>query len=399
MGNKVKTIFFQVHYLLCYNFTKTKTKKGSALWRFDRTILTQFDFISIALILPLIIFSYILINEAVPALAQKQLAYIGASFFVFLAIFFLPIRRRSWIIPFVYWVGIALLIAVFIFGHARLGAQRWIEIPLIGFTLQPSEFMKPALVLMLAYIINKKPPPYGGYRLLEFLKISFYILVPFVLIAKEPDLGTALVLLLIGYGILFFIGVYWKIWVGILVLVSLVVPISYNFLLHDYQKKRVEAFMGAPSYHVKQSIIAIGSGGLFGKSKEEATQTQLRFLPIATSDFIFAFLVERSGFMGALGVIVLYALLILHLLSLSIYNKDYLIKVVSVGISFMIFIYMSVNIAMTIGFAPVVGVPLPMFSYGGSSFINFIILFAIMQNLMAFRYKDGYKSLRKKTFL
>ncbi|MDQ1263669.1 MAG: rod shape determining protein RodA [Campylobacterota bacterium] len=370
------------------------------MWRIDKRILAQFDFISIILIIPLVLISNSLINEVVPALAQKQLAYVGVASLVFLGVFLLPIRRMSWLIPFIYWVSIALLLAVEFFGHARLGAQRWIDIPFVNATIQPSEFVKPTLILMLAYLINKTPPPIKGYRVKQFLKISIYILIPFVLIVKEPDLGTALVLLLIGFGVLFFIGVYWKIWAVIAGFLIFFAPISYKFLLHDYQKVRIQDFLSEkPSYHVKQSIIAIGSGGFTGKSKEEATQTQMKFLPIATSDFIFAFLVERSGFLGALGVILIYILLILHLMSLSIFNNDYYIKVVTIAISFMIFIYMGVNISMTIGFAPVVGVPLPMFSYGGSSFINFIILFAIMQNLITFRFKDSYDGRGKKSFL
>ena len=370
------------------------------MWRFDKRILAQFDFISIILIIPLIIVSHWLIGEVVPALAQKQSAYVGVAFLTFLGVFLLPIRRMSWLIPLIYWINILLLLAVEFFGHARLGAQRWIEIPLINATIQPSEFVKPALILMLAYLIHRNPPPFQGYRLKDFLKMSAYILLPFFLIVKEPDLGTALVLLLIGYGVLFFIGVYWKIWLAISIALTLFVPVAYQFLLHDYQKTRIKDFISEkPSYHVQQSIIAIGSGGLTGKSKEDATQTQMRFLPIATSDFIFAFLVERTGFLGALAIIVIYILLILHLLSLSVFNNDYYIKVVTISIAFMIFIYMGVNILMTIGFAPVVGVPLPMFSYGGSSFINFIILFAIMQNLITFRYKDLYDSRGTKSFL
>ncbi len=372
----------------------------SNLWRIDKRILAQFDFFSIIFIIPLVITSNWLIGEVVPALAQKQMAYVGVSLLVFLVVFFLPIRRMSWLIPLIYWINIGLLLAVEFFGHARLGAQRWIEIPFINATIQPSEFVKPALILMLAYLIKKNPPPINGYRLKEFLKISAYILLPFFLIAKEPDLGTALILLLVGYGVLFFIGVYWKIWAVILSSILLFSPLAYKFLLHDYQKTRIKDFLSEkPSYHVQQSIIAIGSGGLTGKSKEEATQTQMRFLPIATSDFIFAFLVERSGFLGALGIILIYVLLILHLMSLSIFNTDYYIKVVTIAISFMIFIYMAVNISMTIGYAPVVGVPLPMFSYGGSSFITFVILFAIMQNLITFRYKDMYDGRGKKSFL
>jgi rod shape determining protein RodA len=253
---------------------------------------------------------------------------------------------------------------------------------------------------MLAYLINRNPPPTSGYRLKDFLKISTFIMLPFILIASEPDLGTALVLLLIGYGTLFVIGVYWKIWASIVTAILLLSPLGYEFMLHDYQKVRIKDFMSEkPSYHVQQSIIAIGSGGWTGNAKEDATQTQMRFLPIATSDFIFAFVVERTGFLGALSLISLYAMLILHLFSLSIFNKDYYIKVLTVALSFMIFIYMGVNISMTIGYAPVVGVPLPMFSYGGSSFINFMILFAIMQNFITFRYKDLYDKSGTKSFL
>lgn len=240
----------------------------------------------------------------------------------------------------------------------------------------------------------------NGYGVKDFLILSGYILLPFILIVKEPDLGTAMVLLLIGYGVLFFIGVHWKIWVAIVILLSFVAPLTYQFLLHDYQRTRITDFVSEkPSYHVEQSIIAIGSGGMTGKSKDDATQTQMKFLPIATSDFVFAFLVERTGFAGALGIISVYIMLILHLFSLSIYNKDYFIKVVTVSISFMFFIYMGVNIAMTMGYAPVVGIPLPMFSYGGSSFINFIVLFAIMQNLITFRYINMYDNRGTKTFI
>ena len=150
-----------------------------------------------------------------------------------------------------------------------------------------------------------------------------------------------------------------------------------------------------PSYHVQQSIIAIGSGGFTGNSVAESTQTQMKFLPIASSDFIFAYVVERFGFLGGFLLVLIYAILILHLFSISAFNSDYYIKVVSLSIAFLFFIYMSVNIAMTIGFAPVVGVPLPMFSYGGSSFVNFMIILAILQNLLAFRFTFFYNSDRR----
>ena len=282
-----------------------------------------------------------------------------------------------------------------VFGIAKLGAKRWLEIPFVHFTIQPSEIFKPAFILMLAYLIKQNPPEEKGYGWKDFIRLSFYILLPFILIAKEPDLGTALILLLLGYGTLFVIGVNKKIWISLAILIGLASPILYNGL-HDYQKKRIADFLSeTPSYHVKQSIIAIGSGGLSGKDKDEATQTHYKFLPISTSDFIFAYTVERFGFWGALGIIGLYALLIVHLMTLNYKLKDDpFAQVITSGISLLIFFYMSVNIAMTIGLAPVVGVPLPFFSYGGSSFITFFALFGILENLLAFRFDPTYRSIK-----
>jgi rod shape determining protein RodA len=369
------------------------------VFNIDRRILSHFDFFSLALILPLILISGWLIGEIHPALAKKHTVYVWIGVAVFFVFLFLPVRRYSWLIPIIYWGNIILLLAVEFFGQTRLGAKRWIDIPFVNFTIQPSELIKPAFILMLAYLISRNPPPRGGYRLRDFAKLSFFILLPFFLIAKEPDLGTATVLALLGFGILFLIGVHWKIWATLIVGFLVSLPLIYS-QLHDYQKKRLHDFVAEkPSYHVQQSIIAVGSGGVWGKSKEEATQTQMKFLPIASSDFIFAYVVERFGFIGALVLITLYAALVIHLFSLSLWSEDYYIKVVTFGIGLLIFIYMSVNIAMTIGFAPVVGVPLPMFSYGGSSFVNFVILFAIMENLLAFRFRDMYDARGTKTFL
>jgi rod shape determining protein RodA len=360
---------------------------------FNRRIVSHFDFVLVALVVPLVLFSGILIKEIHPVLAQKHVIYVSIGVIVFSIFLVLPIRRFSWMIPFFYWVFIALLVMVEFFGVSKLGAQRWIEIPFVNFTMQPSEFMKPAFLLMLGYLIQKRPPPEEGYGLKDFLILSFYILLPFLLILQEPDLGTALILLLIGYGILFMVGVYWKIWATLFISLLILSPLLYANL-HDYQKKRIKDFISEkPSYHVQQSIIAIGSGGMTGKDKDEATQTQMKFLPIASSDFIFAYVVERFGFLGGLALIVGYALLILHLFSLYFLVKDdYYIKVVSMGLSLLLFTHMAVNILMTIGMAPVVGLPLPLFSYGGSSFVNFMIIFGILEHLLAFRFNFMYNT-------
>ena len=364
---------------------------------FDKRIISHFNFELIVLILPLVFLSHYLILEINNVLAQKQLVYYSLSVFLFIIIFMIPFRSLKHLIPFTYWVGIFLLVLVELFGTTKLGATRWLTIPFLHITIQPSELLKPAFLLMIGFLVTNKPPPKDGYNLKDFLYFSFYILLPFLLIAKEPDLGTALVLLLVGYGVLFLVGINWKIIVGLLLILTISSPVIYTYLIKDYQKKRIHDFISKePSYHVKQSIIAIGSGGLFGKPKDEATQTQLKFLPIATSDFIFASFVERYGFIGAFGLIFLYFLLIIHLLLLYNYFKhDYMISIFASGLGLLLFLDMSVNILMVIGFAPVVGLPLPLFSYGGSSFINFIVLFAILENLIAFRFMDGY-SFQKK---
>ncbi len=365
----------------------------------DRRILAHFDFIAIILLIPLVFTSGWLIYEIHPMLGQKHMVYVSVGIGVFITLFLLPIRRMLWMIPILYWVGIGLLIAVEFVGHSRLGAKRWIEIPFVHFTLQPSELIKPAFVLMLAYLISRNPPPHGGYGIKDFLKLSFFILLPFFLIAKEPDLGTATVLLLLGFGVLFIVGVKWKIWAGLITAFVISLPLIYS-QLHDYQKQRLHDFISEkPSYQVQQSMIAVGSGGFFGKNKEDATQAQMKFLPIASSDFIFAYVVERFGFFGAFLLITLYGALITHLLLIASWAQDYYIKVVAGGLSLFFFIYMSVNIAMTIGFAPVVGVPLPMFSYGGSSFVNFMVMFAILENLLAYRFLYLYSDTGKKSFV
>jgi len=364
---------------------------------FDKRIITHFNFELIILILPLVFLSHHLIYEINTTLGDKQLIYFSLSAVAFIIAFIVPFRKLTHLIPIAYWFGIFLLLCVEVFGITKLGATRWLHIPFTHLTIQPSELFKPAFLLMLGFLIKNRPPPKDGYGLKDFIYFSFYILLPFILIAKEPDLGTALVLLLVGYGVLFLIGINLRIIVSILLILGISSPVIYTYLIKDYQKKRINDFISKePSYHVKQSIIAIGSGGVIGKQKEQATQTQLKFLPIATSDFIFASFVERYGFVGSIGLIFLYLLIIIHLLILhNHFKKDYLISVFSSGLALLLFLNMSVNILMVIGFAPVVGLPLPMFSYGGSSFINFIVLFAILENLIAFRFMDGYSFNRK----
>ncbi len=365
------------------------------MFQIDRRIISHFDFLIPLIILPIIFTSHTLIGEINPSLANKQSIYFIIGLAVFIFFFLIPIKKLAWIIPYLYWFTILLLIAVDFFGTTKLGATRWLNIPFVNFTIQPSEIFKPAFILMMAYLIKNNPPPKEGYEWKDFFKLSIYIILPFFLIAKEPDLGTALILLLVGFSTLFIIGVNRRIWFTLFISIAVSAPILYNNL-HDYQKKRIHDFIqNKPSYHVKQSLITIGSGGLTGKKKEDATQARFKFLPIATSDFIFAYHVERFGFWGAILLIGGYVLLIIHLLLFNFKLKDdHFTTVVTTSVSVLVFFYMSVNIAMTISLAPVVGVPLPFFSYGGSSFITFMMLFGILENLLAFRYNSFYDSFR-----
>jgi len=369
-------------------------------FQFDRRILQQINFTLILQLIPIFIISSYLVNEINHHLFNKQMVYYGISVGVFFTAFLIPWRKFEWLIPLAYWFNLMLLLSVELFGKKILGAQRWIEIPGLGVTLQPSEFIKITVLLMLGYIISRTPPPDDGYEWRMFGKLSFYILLPFVLIAKEPDLGTGLVLLLTGYGVLFVVGIKARIWFTLFLILGLTAPLLYTHGLKPYQKQRIANFIGKPSYHVQQSMIAIGSGGIDGQSREEATQTQLKFLPVSSTDFIFAYLGERLGFQGMMATIALYIALILHLMFIALHNeKDYYVRVFSAGIALLFFIYMTVNILMTIGLAPVVGLPLPMFSHGGTSFIIFSILFGILENLLAFRFYFVYNSDSKLSMM
>lgn len=365
---------------------------------FDKRIFKHFSYILMFQVVPLFAISSYLVNEINPYLFQKQMVYYFIASVAFVVSSFVPWRQIIWwFVPIFYLGNLGLLVAVEFIGKSILGAQRWIEIPGIGITIQPSEFIKVSVIMMLGYLIGRTPPTEKGYGLFQFIKLSIVIVIPFLLIAKEPDLGTALVLLITGYGVLFVVGINWKIWATIVIILGLTTPLLYG-QLKPYQKKRVTDFIGKPSYHVKQALIAIGSGGLEGKAKEDATQTQLKFLPVSSTDFIFAYLGERLGFKGMMVVTGLYILLIFNLLYISAkYANDYLIKAFASGLAFLIFVYMGVNIYMVIGLAPVVGLPLPLFSHGGTSFIIFAVIFGILQNLIAFKDYSRYNSDSKIT--
>lgn len=204
-----------------------------------------------------------------------------------------------------------------------------------------------------------------------------------------------MVILLTGFGTLFLVGVNKRIWITLGLVFIFLAPVAYVVdPLKDYQKKRVMDFISDKSpYQVHQALIAIGASGVFGKTKENATQSQLKFLPYANTDFIFAYFVERFGLFGAILLLVWFFCMIVHILSLGFaYGKDYFLRVTTGYIAILIFLYVGINVCMVIGLAPVVGVPLPLMSYGGTSFITFIVLFTILESILAFRFIFEYNS-------
>ncbi len=353
---------------------------------FGSRITTHFDYVLILLILPLIFTSLYLLSETSQTLLIRQSSYAFLGIFIFLFIFFIPFRYLYKGVVVFYIICILLLLAVEVIGTTKLGAQRWINIG--GFSLQPSEPVKIAVVLFLAHYVQRNPPPQEGYGWIEFLKISVFILIPFFLILIEPDLGSAIIVLVMGYGMLFIIGVHKKVWLTCIIAGLLFSPIAFKFVLKPYQVDRIMKLVsGNTSSQVQQSLIAVGSGGFTGRNYEDATQANLKFLPVATSDFIFAHFAERFGFLGSCALIALYLFIVLHLLSFCFLDsQDYFLKVIASCLAMLFFVYTSVNIAMTIELAPVVGIPLPLFSYGGSSFITFVILIAMFENATTFRF-------------
>jgi len=367
---------------------------GELIINYFKQITKNFNYMLIVQLIPILLVSSVLVKEMNIGLFHKQMAYYGASAIVFLIAAYMPWKYLLWLFaPFAYIMNVLLLLGVEFAGKTILGAKRWLVLP-GGISVQPSEFMKLGILLFLAFLISKRPPDRDkGYGLLNFIFLSLIILVPSFLILKEPDLGTTLLLLLASFGVLFIVGIDWKILTVIAIALAVVAPLGYKYALKPYQKKRIEDFLGKPSYQVQQALIAIGSGGIEGKSKDEATQTQLKFLPVSTTDFIFAYLGERFGFKGMVIVVALYIMLIIHLLIISkIYSNDYQIVVIASGLALLFFVYMGVNIYMVIGLAPVVGAPLPMFSHGGTSFIIFAFLFGVLENLISFKAYKPYNS-------
>lgn len=274
-----------------------------------------------------------------------------------------------------YFISLILLIAVEITGYVGMGAQRWVNLGI--FNLQPSELMKIALILALARYFQERS--LEETRRVKSLIIPLILIgMPVLLVLRQPDLGTAMILILSGLTIFFVTGVRWWFFISGLLSVGALSPILWN-KLHDYQKKRILIFLNPemdPShsgYHVIQSKIAIGSGGVLGKGFMKGTQSQLNFLPEKQTDFIFTMFCEEFGMIGGIILIILYIILIAYGLRVAFLSRNHFGRLVAFGMTSTIFYYTFINMAMVMGLLPVVGVPLPFMSYGGTAMLTLLM--------------------------
>lgn len=272
----------------------------------------------------------------------------------------------------IYVVSLVLLLAVDVVGHIGMGAQRWIGVA--GFQLQPSEVMKVALVLALARHFHASTWE-GAGKVRHLLFPAVLVLLPVALVMKQPDLGTAVILLAIG-GVMFFLsGVRLWMFGVIFALAGASLPVAWKFFMHDYQRRRIMTFLDPQSdpmgagYHILQSKIALGSGGFFGKGFLGGTQSHLNFLPEKQTDFIFTLIAEEWGLLGAAIVLFLYAAVIAYCFLIGLRARNHFGRLLALGLGTNLFLYVFINVGMVMGMLPVVGVPLPLISYGGTAML------------------------------
>jgi len=321
--------------------------------------------------------------------AAPQAKRFGVGFVLMLAVAFVPIWFWRNMAGLAYFISLVLLIGVALFGHVGMGAQRWIELGPIR--IQPSELMKIALVMALAAYYDWLDVSKVSRPLWVFLPVLM-ILVPMFLVLKQPDLGTALLLALGGGAVMFMAGVSWVYFAvaiatggGLVTTVMLSRGTSWQ-LLKDYQFKRIDIFLNpaldplGAGYHITQSKIALGSGGWAGRGFMQGTQSRLNFLPEKQTDFIFTTLAEELGFVGGASLLLLYGLIVLFCVMSAYNNRDRFGALMTLGIGMTFFLFFAVNMSMVMGLAPVVGVPLPLVSYGGTAMLVLLIGFGLVQS-------------------
>lgn len=320
---------------------------------------------------------------------EPQLKRFGLGLFVMFFVAMIPVWFWRNMAVLAYLGSLALLVAVEFFGTVGMGAQRWID---LGFMrLQPSELMKITMVMLLAAYYDWLPGNKTSKLLWVILPVLM-ILLPTFMVLRQPDLGTSLLLLAAGGGLMFLAGVHWGYFAAVIAAgVGMVSAVFQSRgadwqLLKDYQYRRIDTFLDPSTdplgagYHITQSKIALGSGGWSGRGFMEGTQSRLNFLPEKHTDFIFTTLAEEFGFLGGISLLSLYALIILFCIVTALSTRDRFSALMTWGIAITFFLFFAVNMSMVMGLAPVVGVPLPMVSYGGSAMLVLMAAFGLVQS-------------------
>lgn len=317
----------------------------------------------------------------------KEIAWIGLGVLTYFIFSFIDYKVYGKYYKVIYLINVILLLLVFVIGDKRLGAQRWIDLGFI--TIQPSEFSKLFIVLTFAEVLaTKYNHKFSGLKCV--LATSIHVLPIFILIAAQPDLGTSLVIIFLYLILIFINGIDWKTIIILAVVGISMVPIGYFFLLKDYQRERVLTFLNPEAdllgsgWNVTQSMIAVGSGGVFGKGFLQGTQSKLRFLPESHTDFIAAVFLEERGLIGGCVLLILYILLLWGILRIGDKAEGYG-KLICYGISAIFFFHIVVNVGMVTGIMPVTGLPLLLMSYGGTSFLFAFAMLGIVQSINVYR--------------
>ncbi len=323
------------------------------------------------------------------ALWLNQLARIGIGFTLLVVLAQVPDHFLRMLSPAAYAVGLVLLVIVALAGDIGKGAQRWLDLGIVRF--QPSEIMKLAVPMMCAWYLHQRPLPPS---LRDIGVVLLIVLVPVGLIAEQPDLGTALLVAAAGMIVLVLGGLSPLYLAGGIAVVGAAVPVAWHFM-HDYQRQRVLTLLDPQSdalgagYHIIQSQIAIGSGGVFGKGWMNGSQAQLEFLPERSTDFIFAVIGEELGLLGLGALLVGYLFIVGRGMTMSLQCRDAYARLLAGSIALTFFVYACVNAGMVMGLLPVVGVPLPLVSYGGTSFVTLMAGFGILMSLHSSRKLVG----------
>lgn len=363
----------------------------------DKRYLQHFDWGLLGVVLVLCFIGFATLYSTVTAgaldpdktLYFKQLTWFCVGLAFMLASIFINYRTYEQWAPAIYGICIVLLIWVFLYGKYAGGSKRWIHLG--SMTLQPSELAKIAIIIGLARYYSKLGSA-RGVTLKELIPPLILTLIPFLLVAKQPDLGTAMIFVLIAGSMTMFVKIERRTLIFIVISCILIVPIFWFFILKEYQKQRVLTFINPDrdpleaGYHIIQSKIAIGSGMITGKGFLKGTQNALSFLPEQHTDFIFSVLAEEWGFLGSAIVIICFFVLIAWGLNIANNCRDTFGTIVSVGVTSMIFWQVFINIGMVMGLMPVVGAPLPFISYGGSSILTMMIGVGILLNISMRRF-------------